>query len=72
VIAGVRAAVARLGPAVAYRWIGVLAIGVAAFIPLILVLIGRGPAVTLGAVVCILLGSLVIRVLIIKLPSALH
>jgi hypothetical protein len=72
VIADVREALARLGPVGYHRRIGTLAIGVGSFLPLGLVLIGRSPLVTLGAVICILLGSLAIRFLIIKLPLALH
>ena len=71
-IADVRGALARLGP-VGYHWrIGTLAIGVGSFLPLGLVLIGRSPPVMLGAVICILLGSLAIRFLLIQLPPALQ
>jgi hypothetical protein len=71
-IVDVRDAWTRLGSAGDYRRMGALAIGVGLFLPLILVLIGRSPLVTLGAVAGILLGSLAVRFLIIKLPSALQ
>jgi hypothetical protein len=72
VIADIREALARLGPVGYHGRIGALAIGVGSIIPLVLVLIGRSPPVMIGAVTCILLGSLAIRLLIIQLPSALR
>ena len=72
VTADVREALARLGPVGDHRRIGALAIGVGSILPLVLVLNGRSPPVMIGAVICILLGSLAIRFLIIRLPTAVR
>jgi hypothetical protein len=48
----------------------ILALGGGTLIPLCLVLVGGSPPLMLGAGMFILLGSLVIRFLIIKIPHA--
>jgi Ni/Fe-hydrogenase subunit HybB-like protein len=56
------------------RWqlcgVGALALGVGVLLPLCLLLVVDSPLSMLSAVVCIALGSLVIRFVIIKLPHA--
>jgi hypothetical protein len=49
---------------------GILALGGGTMIPLGLVLVGGSTPLMLGAVLFLLLGSLVIRFLIIKIPHA--
>ena len=50
---------------------GTLALGGGTLIPLCLVFAGGSPPLMLGAVILLLLGSLVIRFLIVRVPSAL-
>jgi Ni/Fe-hydrogenase subunit HybB-like protein len=69
--------VANLGPVLAriytrgQLWrVGMLTIGGGTLIPLCLVLIGDSPSLMLGAATLLLLGSLVIRFLIVRIPHA--
>ena len=50
--------------------IGILILGGGTLIPLVLVLVGSSPPLMLGAGMFLLLGSLVIRFLIVRIPHA--
>ena len=69
-LANLRPVLARIYTREQLWRIGLLALGVGTLVPLCLVLVGGSPPLTLGAVTLILLGSLVVRFLIIKIPHA--
>jgi Ni/Fe-hydrogenase subunit HybB-like protein len=69
-LANLRPELARIYTREQLGRIGMLTLGGGTLIPLGLVLIGSNPALMLGAGMFVLLGSLVIRFLIIKIPHA--
>jgi hypothetical protein len=70
-LADVRAALARVYTPRQLRRLGLLTLGGGVLAPLSLVLVGGSPLVLLLAVLFLLLGSLAIRLVIIKIPHAL-
>ncbi len=70
-LADLRPALARMY-APGQRWrSGLLTLGGGTLVPLCLVLVGGSPPVLLAAVLCLLLGSLTIRFVIVRVPHAL-
>ena len=69
-IADLRPVLARIYTREQLWGVGLLTLGVGTLIPLCLVLVGGGAPGMLGAGVCLLLGSLIIRFLIVRLPHA--
>jgi hypothetical protein len=70
--ADLRGALGRIDPRGRMSLIGMLVLAGETLIPLGILLAGRGPLLTLAAVALIVLGSLVVRAFILKMPHALH
>jgi Ni/Fe-hydrogenase subunit HybB-like protein len=69
-IANLRPALARIVSRERLWSVGILTLGAGTLIPLCLMVVGSSPPLMLGAVALILLGSLIIRFLIIRIPHA--
>ncbi len=69
-LADLHPVLARIYTRVQLWRVGLLTLGGGTLIPLCLVFVGGGPPLMLGAVLCIFLGSLVIRFLIVRIPRA--